>query len=138
MDAKKLDDEQVAKEAIASSPEVTKGVVEALEETGQPKEAKTPEPVMADDGDLRNARLLAQGVNSIYRHVSEEDLKSDQVDALAELGTELFISMKQFALPKWAYVTVTLGVVAMPFIPAILKLTQPQQNTEAEQWNQQS
>ena len=104
----KIDDELIAKEAIASSPDVT---YEALDEA--PKvEDKALEAVKTDsfdyEPDKRNARLL----KLMLQQIGGSKLTQDQIDAAEEVSAEGFGAINAAPIPRGVRVGIT-GVLLL-------------------------
>lgn len=121
--SEKLIDEDLAKETIASSPEITvQDTAPITDEKALKDDKKAVIEGFSEQEAERNARLLSQGANSVYRAYSGGDMKADQMSAFEELGTEIFKSLNEFGVPKPVKLTLLTAIVALPFVPSIIKI----------------
>tara|TARA_R110002124_G_C8973012_1_gene515485 strand:+ start:6941 stop:7360 length:420 start_codon:yes stop_codon:yes gene_type:complete len=117
-----FNEEAIAKEAIAASPEVTEGV-EQICETEAPQQAvSVPQQAVNSEptpDDKRNARLLTKGLKSIAKGQGGE-LDEDQLSAIQDVSGEAFGILSALNAPKALKIGITLGLVAIPLIPVAL------------------
>lgn len=124
----KLSDTDLAKETIASSPEITVQAEEISEDKPLKDAKETVSEGFSEHEAERNARLLSQGCNSVYRSYSGADLKMDQVSAFEELGTEIFKSLNEFGVPKAVKLVLLTAIVSLPFVPSVIKIFKGDKN----------
>lgn len=115
----KFDDNQAAKEAIASSPEITQSVVE----TEEVNASQAVESVYQDCGDIlpshedqRNARLLSGCIKGVLKAVGGE-VNPDQLDATQELSAEGFSALSGLNPPRWLRISIILSLLVGSFAP---------------------
>lgn len=122
----KINEAQLVKEDIVNRPDVT-ATIEAPEavESGDNEPAK-----QSDKGHItytpekasRDARLLTRGTKKVFEELSDKKMASEHKEALEELGFEFFDLLRELNLPRSAHVSILLGLVALPFVPPLLKL----------------
>ncbi len=122
MAAEKFDAETVAKEAIATSPEVTEGVnFTADAEEISASKALNPEIEGIDyQPDKRNGRLLVLALEQWDRN---KRLDPAQLEAAEEVGAEAFGAVNAAPVPHIAKLAVTIALLAASVIPLFLDIS---------------
>tara|TARA_B100000029_G_C16884106_1_gene707796 strand:- start:2 stop:397 length:396 start_codon:yes stop_codon:yes gene_type:complete len=118
----KINEDDIAKEAIANSPDVTAKV----EKETAKKSSKDDETIIegfSDEEAERNGRLISRGIEANFT-----TLQQDQVQAFEELGTEFFKSLNEFGVPKPIKIGLLIGILLMPFLPSLLKIKRGSDN----------
>jgi hypothetical protein len=130
----KFDEDLAAKEAIATSPEVTEGAqqisaaLEAEKALPQAPQAVNTEP---NAWDKRNARLLTKSLRQLSQGNGGE-LDDDQLSAIEDLSAEGFGILSALNAPKAVKIGITAALVAVPFIPIALSVRGIFKNTQEE------
>jgi hypothetical protein len=123
----KFNEDLVAKEAIAASPDITQGVEISLEETPEQAVISNEQAVNSEPNawDKRNARLLTKGLRNL-----SDDLDGDRLDAIEDLSAEGFSILTALNVPKAVKIGITAALVAIPFIPAALSVCDSFKNSK--------
>ncbi|MBL4761684.1 MAG: hypothetical protein JKY93_03180 [Gammaproteobacteria bacterium] len=113
-----FDDESVAREAIATSPEITQSVVDNLEEEGgdNSEQSKIAVNVSPSSDDLRNSRLTSaciKGIVSAFGHEAD----GDQLAATQEITAEGFCALSGLNPPKALKIGITMFLLVGSFVP---------------------
>lgn len=117
----KFDDEYTAKEAIATSPDVTQSVVDSLDEGLDNSECSDKAVnVAANVGpspeDARNSRLLSLITKNAVSMFGAP-VNDDQLSAAEEIACEGFCGLSAINPPRWLKIFITGSLLIGSFLP---------------------
>ncbi len=118
----KFNDETTAKEAIASSPEVTAGVLDDFDDGEENTEAKAVHKAVnlsPSPEDERNARLASLCAKQCAS-VCGAEVGDDQLDATREITAEAFAGLSALNPPKWFSLAITFSLLIGSFAPVVV------------------
>ena len=123
MNSELINDDEIVREAVATSPEIT---YEALDEKEQGASEAAKDA--ARDGELegydyqpdaRNARLLKLALKQWDKSGILDDA---QIDAAEEVSAEGFGALNSAPIPRNAKVAVTLALLILSIAPLVMEL----------------
>lgn len=115
----KFDDNASAKEAVASSPDITEGVLfDDLEGGSNADQIAVEKAVYTapSEADKRNSRLLSRLAKEATKFIGC-DPDEDQLDAAEEISSEGFYALSSLNPPRWLKVGLTLSLLLGSFLP---------------------